>query len=395
MKDLTALEIKNLEPQAKTLRIADGRGRGLYLVVRPSGSKAWVQRIMVDGKRADIGLGGFPAVSLAKAREKSLEVRAAVADGRDPRAERRRPALPTFREAAELYIKANAPTWRNGKTAQDMRTRLDAYVYPVLGGACIDRVTRGDVLAVLEPIWTAKPAASRKLRQQVRSIFSYALAHGWVESNPAGEVIDAALPKTPAVKSHFRAMPYQDVAATLRKIEASPSRLAVRLCFRFLVLTAARSGEARGARWQEIDLDGRTWTIPAERMKANREHRVPLSDAAMEVLRRAKDLSDDSGLVFPSARGRELSDMTLTKMLRDNGLAQVATVHGFRTSFKTWCMETTDTPWAVGEAALAHTLGNSTEQAYARSDLFERRRDLMQQWADYVTADTVVAADNE
>ena len=188
-------------------------------------------------------------------------------------------------------------------------------------------------------------------------------------------MIDAGLPRTPAVAAHFRALPYQDVPDVLRRVEASQARLASRLCFRFLVLTAARSGEARGARWDEIDRDARTWAIPKSRMKAGREHRVPLSDAALEVLRRAKALDDNSGLVFPSLYkpGRELSDMTLTKLLRDLGLADRATVHGFRTSFKTWCMETTDTPWAVGEAALAHTLGNSTEQAYARSDLFERR----------------------
>ena len=382
MANLTALQVRHIRAKAKVQRLGDGGG--LYLIVKPSGSKSWVQRIMIDGKRTDIGLGGFPAVSLAKAREKSMEIRAAVADGRDPRAERRRPALPTFREAAEQYIEDNTSTWRHVKTAQDMRTRLVTYAFPVFGEARVDRITREDVLAAIKPVWTEKPAASRKLRQQVRSVFSYALAHGWVDANPAGEAINAALPKTPAVKAHFRAMHYQDVGAALRKVEASASRLSVRLCFRFLVLTAARSGEARGARWSEIDLDGRTWTIPAERMKANREHRVPLSDAAVEVLRRAKDLSDDSGLVFPSARGRELSDMTLTKMLRDNGLAAATTVHGFRTSFKTWCMETTDTPWAVGEAALAHTLGNSTEQAYARSDLFERRRELMDEWGRYV-----------
>ena len=380
---LTALKVRSIKPQSRTQRHGDGRG--LYLVVRPGGSKAWVQRIVIDGSRADIGLGGYPDVSLARAREKSQEIRTAVADGRDPRAESRRPALPTFREAAEMYVQANAPTWRNVKTAQDTRAQLEAYAFPVFGEARIDRITRGDVLAALDPIWTAKPSASRKLRRRIRAIFSYALAHGWVDANPAGEAIDAALPKTPAVKSHFRALPYQDVAATLRKIEASGSRLAVRLCFRFLVLTAARSGEARGARWEEIDLDARTWAIPGARMKAGREHRVPLADAVVKVLQRATDLSDDSGLVFPSTRGRELSDMTLTKMLRDNGLADMATVHGFRTSFKTWAMEQTDTPWAVGETALAHTIGNSTEQAYARSTLFERRRVLMQEWGDYAT----------
>ncbi len=389
MANLTALQVRHIRAKAKVQRLGDGGG--LYLIVKPSGSKSWVQRIMIDGKRTDIGLGGFPAVSSAKAREKSMEIRATVADGRDPRAERRRPALPTFQEAAEMYIQANAPTWRHAKTAGDTRARLCTYAYPVFGDTRVDRITRHDVLEALEPIWTAKPAASRKLRQRVRAVFSYALAHEWVDSNPAGEAIDAALPKTPAVKSHFRALPYQDVADALRTVEASTATLAARLCLRFAVLTAARSGEARGARWDEIDLDGRVWTIPPDRMKARREHRVPLSDAALNVLDRARDLPDKAktGLVFPSARARagELSDMTLTKVLRDNGLAGRATVHGFRTSFKTWCMETTDTPWAVGEAALAHTLGNSTEQAYARSDLFERRRELMQQWADYATGE--------
>ena len=380
---LAAKQVENAKPGPKTRRLLDERG--LYLVIRTTGSKSWIQRITIDGRRTDIGLGGYPDVLLADARKKSRDVRALVADGRDPREERRRPALPTFRRAAEKYIQFNAQTWRNVKTEKYTRAQLEAYAFPVFGEVRIDRITQSDVLAVLEPIWVKKPSASRKLRRRIRGIFSYARSHGWVQANPADEAIDAALPKTPAVKSHFRAMPYQDVAATLRKVEASASRLPVRLCFRFLVLTAARSGEARGARWEEIDLDGRTWAIPASRMKAGREHRVPLSDAVVKVLRRAQDLTNDSGLVFPSTRGRKLSDMTLTKLLRDNGFAEKATVHGFRTSFKTWIMETTDTPWTVGEAALAHTLGNSTEAAYARSDLFEKRRTLMQRWGDYIT----------
>ena len=387
MADLTTLEVKNLKPGPKTKRYGDGRG--LYLVVRANGSKAWVQRITIDGDRTDLGLGGYPDLSLALARKKSAEIRTAVAEGRDPRAERRQPNLPTFREAAEQYISDNAARWKNPKQAVNWRGSLETYAYPVFGNTRIDRVTRADVLDVLLRIWTVKPSIARKLRQRVRAIFAAAMAFDYLDLNPAGEVIDAALPRTPAVKAHFRALPYQDVPDALRKIEASTASLASRLCFRFLVLTAARSGEARGARWDEIDLAARTWAIPALRMKAGREHRVPLSDAALEVLHRAKALDDNSGLVFPSLykHGRELSDMTLTKLLRDNGLAETATVHGFRTSFKTWCMETTNTPWAVGETALAHTLGTSTEQAYARSDLFERRRELMSDWAAYVTGE--------
>ena len=395
MANLTTLGIRNLKPGPKTKRYGDGRG--LYVVVRANGSKAWVQRITIDGDRTDLGLGGYPDLPLALARTKSAELRTAVAEGRDPRAERRQPNLPTFQDAAEQYISDNAARWKNPKEAVNWRGALATYAYPMFGSTRIDRISRADVLAALKPVWTSKPSIARKLRQRVRAVFAAAMAHGHIDLNPAGEVIDAALPKTPAVKAHFRALPYQDVGSALLKIEASSASLSTRLCLRFLVVTAARSGEARGARWDEIDLDARTWNIPASRMKAGREHRVPLSDAALEVLRRAKALDDNSGLVFPSLykAGRELSDMTLTKLLRDNGLAEVATVHGFRTSFKTWCMETTETPWAVGEAALAHTLGNSTEQAYARSDLFERRKDLMQQWADYVTKDAEGASDNE
>ena len=392
---LTATKIKNLKPGPKTQRFLDERG--LYLVVRAAGSKSWVQRITIDGVRTDIGLGGFPDVTLAMARKKSGEVRAIVADGRDPRAERRQPDLPTFRDAAEQYIDDNAGRWRNSKTPVSWRGCLSTYAYPNFGNTRIDRVTRADVLNALKPVWTSKPSIARKLRQRIRQIFAAAMAFGYIDLNPAGEVIDAALPRTPAVAAHFRALPYQDVPDVLRRVEVSQAGLASKLCFRFLALTAGRSGEARGARWDEVDMEFRTWTIPGSRMKAGVEHQVPLSDQALDVLRRAKTLDDDSGLVFPSRYkpGCELSDMTLTKLLRDLGLADRATVHGFRTSFKTWCMETTDTPWAVGEAALAHTLGNSTEAAYARSNLLEKRRTLMQQWAYYVTKDTEGAAPKE
>ena len=392
MANLTTLEVKNLKPGPKTRRY--NVGRGLYCVVRANGSKARVQRITIDGSRTDIGLGGYPDVPLALARKKSAEIRTAVAEGRDPRAERRQPDLPTFRDAAEQYISDNGVRWKNPKESVNWRGSLATYAYPKFGNTRIDRVTRADVLNALKPVWTSKPSIARKLRQRIRQIFAAAMAFDYIDLNPAGEVIDAALPRTPAVAAHFRALPYQDVPDTLEKIEASNASLSSRLCFRFLVLTAARSGEARGARWDEIDRGARTWAIPGSRMKAGREHRVPLSDAALEVLRRAKALDDNSGLVFPSLYkpGRELSDMTLTKLLRDNELAETATVHGFRTSFKTWCMETTDTPWAVGEAALAHTLGNSTEQAYARSDLFERRRELMEQWGSFA-ADSCLQVD--
>jgi integrase len=383
MATLTAKKIEAIREPGRY-----GDGGGLYLVVRPAGSKGWAQRIVIDGRRRDIGLGGFPTVSLARAREKASANRTAVADGRDPQTEKRKPSLPTFREAAERYVTANRPRWRNSKTAVNWLGSLSMYTYPNFGDTRVDRITRADVVAALEPIWTIKPSMARKLRQRVRAVFAYAQAHGHIEINPAGEAINAALPSMPGVKEHFRSLPYQEVGVALRTVDASSASWSAQLCLRFLVLTAVRSGEARGAMWDEIDLSAKTWTIPGSRMKAGLEHRVPLSDAAIDVLAQARALEDNSGLVFPSALrpGYELSDMTLTKLLRSTGLAERATVHGFRTSFKTWCMEQTDTPWAVGEAALAHSLGNSTEVAYARSDLFERRRALMDHWAAFLSA---------
>ena len=360
---------------------------GLHLFISKAGSKSWVQRIMIAGRRRDIGLGGYPSVSLARAREKAAANRTAVADGRDPLAEKHVAAVPTFREAARSVQEANQPRWRNAKHIANWTQVLERHAMPALGNIPLNRIERGDVLRVLNPIWASLPETARRVRQRMRTIFRWAMAHGFMETNPAGEAIDGALPRMPKTKAHFRSLPYKEVASALGTIEASQASMAVKLCLRFLVLTAARSGEARGATWDEIDLESCVWRIPPGRMKAGMEHRVPLSEQALAVLREAVTLRDESGLVFPSPpkAGSGMSDMTLTKVLRSTGLAQRATVHGFRSSFKNWTMEQTDTPWVVAEAALAHVLGNSTEQAYARSDLFERRRMLMQQWADYLS----------
>ena len=362
-------------------------GGGLHLYISKAGRKSWVQRITIDGRRRDIGLGGFPSVSLALAREKAAEKRAAVAEGRDPLADKRSPAMPTFREAARATHEANKPRWRNSKHIASWMQTLERHAIPKLGNISLDRIDRGEVLRVLTPIWTTRPETARRVRQRMRTVFRWGMAHGFMESNPAGEAIDGALPPMPKVKAHLRALPYQEVEAALETVEGSQASIAAKLCFRFLVLTAARSGEARGARWDEIDLQEKVWRIPSVRMKAGKEHRVPLSVQAIGLLGEATEMRDESGLVFPSPLkpGAPMSDMTLTKVLRSTGLAERATVHGFRSSFKNWTLEQTDTPWAISEAALAHILGNSTEQAYARSDLFERRRALMQQWADYLT----------
>ena len=379
---LSATRVKALKEPG---RYSDGGG--LHLYISKAGRKSWVLRITIDRRRRDIGLGAFSSVSLAKARENAGDHRAAVADGRDPLADKRAPAMPTFKEAAFAVHMANKPRWRNAKHIAGWMQSLERHAMPTLSNTPLDRVDRGEVLRVLTPIWAARPETARRVRQRMRTVFRWAMAHGFMETNPAGEAIDGALPPMPKVKSHFRAMPYQEVGSALEPVEASQASIPAKLCFRFLVLTAARSGEARGATWDEIDSQNQVWRIPSERMKAGMEHRVPLSRQALDLLCEASALRDESVLVFPSPLkpGSPMSDMTLTKVLRSTGLAERGTVHGFRSSFKNWALEQTDAPWAVSEAALAHVLGNSTEQAYARSDLFERRRALMQQWADYLT----------
>ena len=359
----------------------------LYLRVAPGGSRQWVQRIVVKGRRRDFGLGPFPVVGLAEAREKAFENRRLVRNGGDPAAERQRPAAPTFREATRRTFEANRPRWRNGKHTASWLQTLERHAFPVLGDLRVDAIGRGEVLAVLTPIWGTRQETARRVRQRIRTVLGWAMAHGYVQTNAAGEGIDGALPSMPAVKRHYRALPYGDVAASLETVDAGRASDAAKLCLRFAVLTATRSGEARGAAWEEFDLDAREWRIPPERMKAGTEHRVPLGDAALEVLEKARALDDGSGLAFPSASrpGKQMSDMTLTKVLRDVGLADRATVHGFRTSFRTWAAERTNAEHAVMELSLAHAVGSAVEQAYARSDLLAKRRRLMDQWGSYIT----------
>ena len=364
-----------------------GDGGTLFLVVAPGGSKNWVQRVTISGRRCDIGLGGWPVVSLAKARQRAFANRVTIADGLDPLARKRRPGKPTFREASERALEANRPRWRSAKTVDNWIATMDKYVHPVVGDRRVDQIGREDILRVLTPIWTAKPEIGRKVRQRIRATLAWAQAHGHVEHNLAGDAIDGALPSLPAVKAHFRALPYREVGAALETIEASRASVPAKACLRFVVLTACRSGEARLATWDEIDLEAREWRIPESRMKTGIAHRVPLTAAALEVLETVRPLRSPAGLLFPSPSrpARTLSDMTLTKILRDTGLADRATVHGFRSAFRTWASERTSVPHAVCEMALAHRVGSDVERSYARSDLFDKRRGLMDQWAMYVT----------
>ena len=381
---LTATKVKTLAEAGR-----HGDGRGLYLTVSATGSKAWMLRIAIDGRRRDLGLGIYPDTTLAKARKKAEVHRTAVAEGRDPLADKRRAQIPTFREAAIAVHAANVPRWRNGKHVAQWLATLELYAFPAIGAMRVDRLQRRDVLGVLTPIWASKPETARRVRQRIRTVLKWAQAHDFVEHNAAGEGIDGALPPMPRLGSHFRALPYAEVAAALATIEASPASISAKGCLRFLILTAARSGEARGATWGELDLEAREWRIPAERMKSNGEHRSPLSDAAIAVLHRMRPLRENNAgtaYMFPSPRkyGAALSDMSLTKVLRDCGLASAATVHGFRSCFRDWAAEQTNAPHAVMELSLAHAVGSAVEQAYARSSLMERRRALMAEWGAYL-----------
>lgn len=364
-----------------------GDGGTLFLRVARGGSKSWIQRLAIDGKRRDMGLGGWPLTTLTEAREAAFENRRLARRGGDPLAAKRKAQVPSFREASKATFEANRPRWRNAKVASNWMQQLERHAFPIIGDMPVDKIGREDVLRVLTPIWTSKPEVGRKVRQRVRATLRWAEAHGHVQTNVAGEAIDGALPRQPAVKAHFRALHHREVAAALDTVEASGASLASKLCFRFLVLTAARSGEARGAAWDEIDLEAKEWRIPAGRMKAGQPHRVPLSDAAMEVLEKARPLSGGVGLLFPSPRspGRPLSDMSLTKVLRTTGLAERTVVHGFRSSFRSWCADS-GKPRELAEAALAHVVGG-VEGSYLRTDVLERRRVLMQAWANFVTGD--------
>lgn len=389
---MTKLTLKRVREASKRGQYCDGNG--LYLQVAKGGSKSWILRATIAGRRHNIGLGGFPTIPLTLARKRALEMRAYIAQGGDPLADRRkarkRAQVPTFREAALKTIEAECGAWKGGAdglTARHWISSLERRAFVSFGDLPVDSIRREDVLEVLSPIWTAKPVEARKLRQRIRTTFNWARAMRFCDRNPAGDVLTPLLPKRTNARTHLRALPYAEVPEALEIIAASRASWAAKLCLRLVVLTATRSGEARLATWDEVEVEDRTWTIPGARMKAGKEHRIPLSDAALAVLEEARVLDDGSGLIFPSPRrpGCELSNMTLTKVLRDCGLADRGTVHGFRSGFRTWAEEKTGADHAVMELCLAHQVGSAVERAYARSDLFRKRAVLMDSWAQFLT----------
>ena len=366
-------------------RYGDGYGgHGLSLLVTPrkSGgfSKTWAQAISPNGAKTSLGLGSYPVVTLAMARDRALANARAIAEGRDPR--RRMQKVPTFEKANETVLAIHARHWKSNRTEGQWRASMRDYVLPRLARKRVDAVTTADVMAVLLPIWSTKRVTAGRVRQRIGAVMKWAVAQGYRDDNPAGDVLSAALPKTAVRKQHMRALPHAEVGPALARVKGSGAYPGAMLAFEFLVLTAARSGEVRNARWEHIDRDGAVWTIPAERMKAGREHRVPLSPRALEVLDGAAELFDGQGLVFPSPTGRVLNHATLTDLLHGLGIDAVA--HGFRSSFRDWAAECTDAPREVCELALAHVNSDRVEAAYRRSDLFDRRRFLMNDWAAYI-----------
>ncbi len=384
---LTAAQVRSLPPG----KYHDGGGAGLLLRVDRTGARLWIQRLMVRGRRRELGLGGFPTVTLAEAREAALANKRIAFRGGDPMAERRKArSVPTFAEAARATRVELSPTWKNPKDRDAFLSTLETYIFPTVGDVALREVTSGDLRRAILAARTKAPGVARKLTYRCAHVFRWAVAEGHCDANPAtAEAL--ALPREERATRHRRALPYGEVATCLAAIRASRAGTATKLAIEFLTLTAARSGEVRAATWAEIDLTGAasaaeattgTWEVPAERMKMKRAHRVPLSRRALAVLAEAEALRDATGLLFPSAAGKALSDMTLSKLVKERGFD--ADVHGFRSSFRVWAQERTEFPGEVAEMALAHVNKDRVEAAYARSDLFEKRREMMEAWAAYL-----------
>lgn len=375
---LTALQTKNAKPG----RHSDGNG--LYLLVSPAGSKSWVLRIQVDGRRRDFGLGALKEVSIAEAREKAQEWRKLAKEGHNPSAEakRQKASQTTFGDAAHTFYEERKGSWKNTKHRQQWINTLEAYAFPTLGKLSVDRIDADDIAQVLLPIWQSKAETARRVRQRIGSVLDYSKAKGWRQTEAPMRAVNTLLRgiKQPKVKS-FAAMPYRDVPAFMARLNQG-SVTSGRLALQFLILTAARSGEVRGAVWGEIDEGQKLWSIPATRMKMDQEHQVPLSEAAFLILRQAKEHSvvKPASLIFPGLRQKPLSDMTLSKVLKANG-GHGFTVHGFRSSFRDWAAEQGySNDWA--EAALAHTVANRVEAAYRRTKFIEQRIGMMKAWSE-------------
>ena len=375
-------------------RYADGDC--LYLQVNEGNRKRWIVLARINGKRAELGVGSARDVKLKDARDSASALLKRIKDGEDPRikatpdpvpeVEKRQLERHTFRQSAETYIAAHEAGWKNDKHRQQWRNTLATYVYPTIGDMPVADIGTAEVMAILEPIWRAKPETAGRIRGRMETVLDAAKARGLRQGeNPArwrGHVEAMLPPRKRLSRGHHKAMPYEEVPAFVGQLHDRDATAA--LALEFTLLTAARSGEVLGATWAEIDLDKAVWTIPPARMKAGREHRVPLSTRATEILRKVHPLGKKTAPespVFPSARGNQLSVMAMAMLMRRMEID--VTVHGFRSSFRDWAAETTQFPHEVCEMALAHTIANQAERAYRRGDLFTKRVEMMEAWAIY------------
>lgn len=363
-----------------------GDGNGLYLIVDPSGAARWVLRIMYGGRRRDIGLGGIGTVSLAEARDKAHELRKLTKAGEDPIAARRalRDGVPTFEECARTVHKNRKATWRNGKHTDQWLKTLELYAFPAIGHMSVNRVTTAEILKLLLPIWSVKSETARRVLQRVSTIIDYATAAGMRSGENPCRLAVLGLPKHNDEEEHFAALPYAEVPGFIAKLRTSSAEQITKLAFEFLILNASRSGEVRLAPKAEVDIGKGFWTIPAERMKGDKEHVVPLSARAIAIVKEACALYPDAELLFPSPTdaAKPLCDVAFTGLLRRQKVG--ATAHGFRSSFRDWASEETSFAGEVAEMALAHAIKSKVEAAYRRGVLLEKRRQLMESWAAFV-----------
>lgn len=381
MAKLTAIGIRNLKQPG---RYSDGNG--LILDIGKSGRGSWIVRVQVDGRRRDIGLGSLSSLSLGQAREAAAQIRRDAKVGIDVVAARKREqnVIPTFKTAALKVHAEHKAAWKNGKHQLQWMRTLEVYVFPAIGDSLVSDIEGPAIRDLLAPIWLSKPETARRVRQRIGTVLDWAFAKGYRSTEAPMRSLSKGLPRQPRKNGHFEAMSFTDIPAFVASLRerVSGGRLALEL----LILTAARSGEVRGCRWSEIDLSKQLWTIPAHRMKAGEVHVVPLSDAAIDVLKRAEIFrSPLSDLVFPGQNPRRaLSDMTLLKILRDRQLG--VTVHGFRSTFRDWVAEETNYAGEIAEAALAHAIPNKVEAAYKRTDFLEKRKALMADWGRHCSS---------
>ena len=381
MKKLTNAEVKSItEP---------GRFRAddtLYLCVKSSGRKSWIQRIVINGRRHDLGLGPYPVVTLAEARDIALDNRRMINRGINPLADRQRTSMPTFAQAAQRFHASRKPSWKNEQHARSWMQVVRKHAFPVLADLPVDKINQRDVLAVLEDIWTEKPETARRVRQRIRSILRYCQAHNHVQQNVADERIDGALAPMPKVAEHHAALPYAEAPAAFKAIGLRVS--SARLCLRFLFLTASRSNEAREAIWDEIDHESEIWKIPAARMKGGQEHRIKLTTSMLDILNEALQFNDGSGLIFPSVSkpGQPMSPDNLMKVWRKMPMVGNTTVHGLRNTFGDWAVEN-GYDMDLADKCLAHKLPSGVQQAYFRTTRFDERAQLMKAWDEFLRED--------